>query len=34
MLCLGSRYPQMFFLAGLLAAKEMVTGLMSLFNWI
>ena len=30
LLCLGSRYPQMFFLAGLLAAKEIITGLMSL----
>lgn len=30
LLCLGSRYPQMFFLAGLLVAKEIITGLMSL----
>lgn len=30
LLCLGSRFPQMFFLAGLLAAKEVITGLMSL----
>lgn len=30
LLCLGIRFPQMFFLAGLLAAKEITTGLMSL----
>lgn len=30
LLCLGSRYPQMLFLAGLLVAKEIITGLMSL----
>lgn len=30
LLCLGFRYPQMFFLAGLLVAKEVITGLMSL----
>ena len=30
LLCLGIRFPQMFFLAVLLAAKEITTGLMSL----
>ena len=30
LLCLGIRFPRMFFLAGLLAAKEITTGLMSL----
>lgn len=30
LLCLGGRYPRMFFLAGLLIAKEIITGLMSL----
>lgn len=30
LLCLGIRFPQMFFLAGLFAAKEITTGLMSL----
>ena len=30
LLCLGSRFPVMFFLAGLLAVKEITTGLMSL----
>lgn len=30
LLCLGIRFPQMFFLAGLLAAKEITTGLISL----
>lgn len=30
LLCLGIRFPQMFLLAGLLAAKEITTGLMSL----
>lgn len=30
LLCLGSRYLQMLFLAGLLVAKEIITGLMSL----
>lgn len=30
LLCLGIRFPQMFFLAGLLTVKEITTGLMSL----
>lgn len=30
LLCLGSHYPQMLFLAGLLVTKEIITGLMSL----
>lgn len=30
LLCLGIRFPQMFFLAGLLAAKEITTGVMTL----